>query len=250
MPGRPKLSPHRTDTRKAIASHRKSVVGFDRRHGSAATMRIPPGPRPWTAGNHHRMRRPRLHVAAGGAWSAPRPPCASITGPRSIGRDPAAEHRVAGSNPFRRVRPVKAGVVPIDRLASAFRRDIGTSPAAFVEQLRVEAASQTARNALTVAAIDHQIGIRHTETPRRRRGEGSHKWALRHDFGGRAPEPNCRSPRRCRRLVHERRVRARADRSWAEAGSLTTPESRHLEPTSTSSPARPTRTRRRRSRAS
>jgi transcriptional regulator GlxA family with amidase domain len=49
--------------------------------------------------------------------------------------------------------------------ARAFRRETGTTPAAFVEQLRLEAACRLLETTdLTVAAIAHQVGIRHAET--------------------------------------------------------------------------------------
>ena len=49
--------------------------------------------------------------------------------------------------------------------ARRFRRETGTTPAAYVEQVRVEAARHLlATTDLTVTAIAHRIGIRHAET--------------------------------------------------------------------------------------
>jgi transcriptional regulator GlxA family with amidase domain len=69
--------------------------------------------------------------------------------------------------------------------ARAFRRETGTTPAAFVEQLRVEAARRLLETTdLTVAAIARQVGIRHAGTLHRafRRQVGTTPEMYRHHF--------------------------------------------------------------------
>jgi len=73
--------------------------------------------------------------------------------------------------------------------ARAFRRETGTTPAAFVEQLRVEAARRLLEDTdLTVAAIASRVGIRHAETLHRafRRRVGTTPERYRQHFSRRA----------------------------------------------------------------
>lgn len=73
--------------------------------------------------------------------------------------------------------------------ARAFRRETGTTPAAFVEQLRVEAARRLLEQTdETVAAIASRVGIRHAETLHRafRRQVGTTPERYRQHFGRRA----------------------------------------------------------------
>jgi transcriptional regulator GlxA family with amidase domain len=73
--------------------------------------------------------------------------------------------------------------------ARAFRRETGTTPAAFVEQLRVEAARRLLETTdLTVGAIARQVGIRHGETLHRafRRRVGTTPEMYRQHFRRRA----------------------------------------------------------------
>ncbi len=72
--------------------------------------------------------------------------------------------------------------------ARAFRRETGTTPAAYVEQLRVEAARRLLETTeLTVAAVAHRVGIRHAETLHRafRRRVGTTPELYRQHFGHR-----------------------------------------------------------------
>ena len=73
--------------------------------------------------------------------------------------------------------------------ARCFRNETGTTPAAYVEQLRVEAARRLLQTTdLTVAAIARQVGIRHAETLHRafRRRVGTTPELYRQLFGRRA----------------------------------------------------------------
>ena len=68
----------------------------------------------------------------------------------------------------------------------AFRRETGTTPGAYVEDLRVEAARRLLETTdLTVGAIARRIGIRHGETLHRvfRRRMGTTPELYRHHFG-------------------------------------------------------------------
>ena len=69
-----------------------------------------------------------------------------------------------------------------------FRIETGTTPAAYVEQVRVEAARRLLQATdLTVAAIARQVGIRHAETLHRafRRRVGTTPELYRQHFGRR-----------------------------------------------------------------
>ena len=82
----------------------------------------------------------------------------------------------------------RAGMSP-RTFARSFRRETGATPAAFVEQLRVEAARRLLEATdLTVAAIAHRVGIRHAETLHRafRRRVGTTPERYRQHFGRRA----------------------------------------------------------------
>lgn len=73
--------------------------------------------------------------------------------------------------------------------ARTFRRETGTTPASFVEQLRIEEARRLlATTDLTVAAIARRIGIRHAETLHRafRRRVGTTPELYRQHFARRA----------------------------------------------------------------
>lgn len=73
--------------------------------------------------------------------------------------------------------------------ARCFRNETGTTPAAYVEQVRVEAARRLLETTdLTVAAIARQVGIRHAETLHRafRRRVGTTPEVYRQHFGRRA----------------------------------------------------------------
>lgn len=73
--------------------------------------------------------------------------------------------------------------------ARAFRRETGTTPAAFVEQLRVEAARRLLEQTdATVAAIASRIGLRHAETLHRafRRQVGTTPERYHQHFGRQA----------------------------------------------------------------
>jgi transcriptional regulator GlxA family with amidase domain len=73
--------------------------------------------------------------------------------------------------------------------ARAFRRETGTTPAAYVEELRVEAARRLLESTdLTVAAIARRVGIRHAETLHRafHRRVGTTPDRYRQHFGRRA----------------------------------------------------------------
>jgi transcriptional regulator GlxA family with amidase domain len=73
--------------------------------------------------------------------------------------------------------------------ARAFRREVGTTPAVYVEQLRVEAARRLLETTdLTVTAIARRVGIRHAETLHRafRRRVGTTPERYRQHFGRRA----------------------------------------------------------------
>jgi transcriptional regulator GlxA family with amidase domain len=70
--------------------------------------------------------------------------------------------------------------------ARTFRRETGTTPAAYVEQLRIEAARQLLETTdLTVSAVARQVGIRHAETLHRafRRRVGTTPELYRKHFG-------------------------------------------------------------------
>lgn len=72
--------------------------------------------------------------------------------------------------------------------ARCFRNETGTTPAAYVEQVRVEAARRLLQTTdLTVAAIARQVGIRHAETLHRafRRRVGTTPEQYRQHFGRR-----------------------------------------------------------------
>jgi transcriptional regulator GlxA family with amidase domain len=82
----------------------------------------------------------------------------------------------------------RAGMSPRN-FARAFRRETGTTPGAYVEQLRVEAARRLLETTdLTVGAIARQVGIRHAETLHRsfRRRVGTTPELYRQHFGRRA----------------------------------------------------------------
>ena len=82
----------------------------------------------------------------------------------------------------------RAGMSP-RTFARAFRRETGTTPASFVEQLRVEAARRLLETTdLTVDAIAREVGIRHPETLHRafRRRVGTTPDRYRQHFGRRA----------------------------------------------------------------
>lgn len=73
--------------------------------------------------------------------------------------------------------------------ARCFRAETGTTPAAYVEQVRVEAARRLLQTTeLSVAAIARQVGIRHAETLHRafRRRVGTTPETYRQHFGRRA----------------------------------------------------------------
>lgn len=73
--------------------------------------------------------------------------------------------------------------------ARTFRRETGTTPAAFVEQLRIEEACRLLTTTdLTVAAVARRVGIRHAETLHRafRRRMGTTPERYRQHFGRRA----------------------------------------------------------------
>lgn len=73
--------------------------------------------------------------------------------------------------------------------ARAFRRETGTTPAAYVEQLRIEAARRLLETTdLTVGAVARRVGIRHAETLHRafRRRVGTTPELYRQHFGQRA----------------------------------------------------------------
>ncbi len=73
--------------------------------------------------------------------------------------------------------------------ARTFRRDTGTTPAAYVEELRVEAARRLLETTgLTVGAIARHVGIRHAETLHRafHRRVGTTPDRYRQHFGRRA----------------------------------------------------------------
>jgi transcriptional regulator GlxA family with amidase domain len=73
--------------------------------------------------------------------------------------------------------------------ARAFRRETGTTPAAFVEQLRVEAARRLLETTdFTVGSIARRLGIRHAETLHRafRHRVGTTPELYRQHFGRRA----------------------------------------------------------------
>lgn len=81
-----------------------------------------------------------------------------------------------------------AGMSPRN-FARAFRRETGTTPGAYVEQLRVEAARRLLETTdLTVGAIARSVGIRHAETLHRafRRRVGTTPELYRQHFGRRA----------------------------------------------------------------
>jgi transcriptional regulator GlxA family with amidase domain len=70
--------------------------------------------------------------------------------------------------------------------ARCFRNETGTTPAAYVEQVRIEAARRLLEATdLTVAAIARRIGIRHAETLHRsfRRRVGTTPELYRQHFG-------------------------------------------------------------------
>jgi transcriptional regulator GlxA family with amidase domain len=70
--------------------------------------------------------------------------------------------------------------------ARAFRRETGTTPAAFIESLRVEAAKRLLESSdLTVAAVADRVGLRHGETLHRafRRSVGTTPDRYRQHFG-------------------------------------------------------------------
>lgn len=72
--------------------------------------------------------------------------------------------------------------------ARCFRNETGTTPAAYVEQVRVEAARRLLETTdLTVGVIAHQVGIRHAETLHRafRRRVGTTPELYRQHFGRR-----------------------------------------------------------------
>jgi transcriptional regulator GlxA family with amidase domain len=82
----------------------------------------------------------------------------------------------------------RAGMSPRN-FARVFRRETGTTPAVFVEQLRVEAARRLLEATdLTIAAIAHQVGLRHAETLHRafRRRVGTTPERYRQHFSRRA----------------------------------------------------------------
>jgi transcriptional regulator GlxA family with amidase domain len=73
--------------------------------------------------------------------------------------------------------------------ARTFRRETGTTPAAYVEESRVEAARRLLETTdLTVTAIAHQVGVRHGETLHRafRRRVGTTPESYRQHFGRKA----------------------------------------------------------------
>lgn len=82
----------------------------------------------------------------------------------------------------------RAGMSPRN-FARTFRRETGTTPAALVEQLRMEAARRLLETTdLTVGAIANSVGIRHAETLHRafRRRVGTTPELYRQHFGRRA----------------------------------------------------------------
>jgi transcriptional regulator GlxA family with amidase domain len=81
----------------------------------------------------------------------------------------------------------RAGMSPRN-FARAFVRETGTTPAAYVEQVRIEAARRLLEGTdLTVSAIARHIGIRHAETLHRafRRRVGTTPELYRQHFGRR-----------------------------------------------------------------
>ena len=81
--------------------------------------------------------------------------------------------------------------------ARAFRAETGTTPAAYVEALRVEAARRLLETTdLTVAAVARRVGLRHAETLHRafRRRVGTTPDRYRQHFAP-PPEPRPRPPR-------------------------------------------------------
>jgi transcriptional regulator GlxA family with amidase domain len=82
----------------------------------------------------------------------------------------------------------RAGMSP-RTFARAFAREVGTTPAAFVEELRVEAAQRLLETTdLTVAAVAGRVGIQHAETLHRafRRRVGTTPDQYRQHFARRA----------------------------------------------------------------
>lgn len=82
----------------------------------------------------------------------------------------------------------RAGMSP-RTFARAFRRETGTTPAAYVEQLRIEAARRLLETTdLTVTAVAHRVGMRHAETLHRafHRCVGTTPESYRQHFGRRA----------------------------------------------------------------
>jgi transcriptional regulator GlxA family with amidase domain len=79
----------------------------------------------------------------------------------------------------------RAGMSPRN-FTRTFRRETGTTPAAHVEQLRIEAARRLLETGdLTVSAIASRVGIRHAETLHRafRRRVGTTPELYRQHFG-------------------------------------------------------------------
>jgi transcriptional regulator GlxA family with amidase domain len=75
--------------------------------------------------------------------------------------------------------------------ARVFRRETGTTPAAYVEDLRVEAARRLLEDTdLTVAAVADRVGLKHAETLHRafRRAVGTTPSRYREHFASRPPE--------------------------------------------------------------
>ena len=73
--------------------------------------------------------------------------------------------------------------------ARVFRRETATTPAAFVEDLRVETARRLLETTdLTVAAVAHRVGMKHAETLHRafRRRVGTTPDRYRQHFARRA----------------------------------------------------------------
>ena len=70
--------------------------------------------------------------------------------------------------------------------ARVFRRETGTTPAAYVEELRVEAARRLLEDTdLTVGAVAARVGLKHAETLHRtfRRAVGTTPDRYRQHFG-------------------------------------------------------------------
>ncbi|HEY7438118.1 MAG TPA: helix-turn-helix domain-containing protein, partial [Acidimicrobiia bacterium] len=82
----------------------------------------------------------------------------------------------------------RSGMAP-RTFARAFRRETGTTPAAYVESVRVEAARRLLEDTdLTVSTIAASVGMRHAETLHRafRRRVGTTPDRYRQHFGRRA----------------------------------------------------------------